>query len=1003
MFGGPHGGVQTGEAKQLRPSGDHEAEAFAAKMRALATRLLTKYGVTTEGRKYSSAMMQVATERPSTAVVWDVHARKITITVEDVLWTNILESQSMPTRTAKRITGMVDKVVTDFAHLWKLSKFTADDATPFLRCVRGRHWITADEFSLSDEQLAMVVTLAAGAPVDAVDVTMVYGKRNAEQKQVFSNRPAVAAEHVRSAAWIYSTMGSGKSIVAWFAARHALSDAEWAACKSSEAQWAKSGLNGGPLESLGDTQGKPAPGPTGRVVWIVCKESMIPQWQCVVEKNKGSMEIQVHVPLRVPEPPYISNHTILSPESLKEIATLMKAHRPTVIISTYQSLSDFSTTSQCRAVCIIHDEIESMSCFHGGYRMQSYRTLFISATPRSILESKAVDPTMAGMMFGDGALADETKANGSLRRAIGWSRFAHMNPMPDIQIENSITAIKKMPAILEVSNVTCKIAASFGNTSRLNTAADFMHWVFDLDLYTPLGAGFMNVQYVDGTAVWPDGTPCIEYSEVQAMAAGILEDLTFIKDNWKTPAAWARENDREDVRSSVLNVTNARVIKLMKAYPNDINNLKPEAFKAWVRVREIVAATTVECILCGAQKPCEGVSVALCCGSCFCAECVAIAPVHRPCCFCSGHFVYDALNMGNHTWGPMTALAAAFRGLRQVDPTITKVLVVATGIQKNVRLMFKKLVEFGEPDIECRIHDVWTLDVAKGCMENPEKIDILLASGTGDVDGLDMGVVDAIITVGKVHNKQQLYSRAIRVGTIRREKLRVVQIDEGSHLFTANTWEFLGGYTRAFTVPEDTPVVTYPPRTGEPPLVWAPASTGLAGLLDRVTRGINLEAEGDEVDPTNALTHAVDRVELEFIAPAGAERTVPYVAVEVHTPRLRFIFGSCTPSRQHLDIIFECPIQCEFVPAMTDTVRLELEAAGWMATWGSTATAEKLAYATRNGKLPKAFKGKVVAIRLRIYATTPNAEGVLEPNVFTIDNARLLYEEDEKKARNNKK
>jgi len=228
--------------KRARDSEDNPADQIAERMRALGRRLLTKYGVVDPAKKYDSAMTQTVRGRDTTSV-WGVRASRVLVQVKDVLWTNIVASQCMLER-AHDDKQMIESVVSDYKHLWKLAETSADDVRPFMNCTTGVNWVTGAQFQLSDEQFAMIMTFCDGAPIDTVDVTARYSK-GGKKSVLIKGNPAAPGACVRSAAWLYSTMGSGKSIVAWFAARHFISDAEWTKCRSTELKWAGSNLNGG--------------------------------------------------------------------------------------------------------------------------------------------------------------------------------------------------------------------------------------------------------------------------------------------------------------------------------------------------------------------------------------------------------------------------------------------------------------------------------------------------------------------------------------------------------------------------------------------------------------------------------------------------------------------------------------------------------------------------------------------------------------------------------------
>ena len=96
-------------------------------------------------------------------------------------------------------------------------------------------------------------------------------------------------------------MGSGKSIVAWFAARRVVSDRGWEECRGTEREWSASNLNGDPEAPEVSTRSASAadqfPGVDGlvkRVVVVVCPSFLVGQWREVVSTNSAPGEFRLH-------------------------------------------------------------------------------------------------------------------------------------------------------------------------------------------------------------------------------------------------------------------------------------------------------------------------------------------------------------------------------------------------------------------------------------------------------------------------------------------------------------------------------------------------------------------------------------------------------------------------------------------------------------------------------------------------------------------------------------
>jgi len=1003
VFGAPEHGEKSADnenkSRRVEPSAER---VLAERLRALATRLLQKYGVSVEGQKYESPVKRAMRQRPTTVAVWDTPARKVVVTVEDVLWTNILASQCMIKEPA------ITSVMSDYKHLWDMARITADDVRPFVPFLTGRSWVNGEVFELSNEQLAMIVTLAKGAPVDSVDVTA-HGKFDiageAEDRVYRSQLPHAGAQ-VRSAAWINSTMGSGKSIVAWFVARHVISDAGWSACTSNELVWAASTLNGGvrevmdlesPTLTAGDFDG--VPGITKRVVWIVCKSCMEQQWKAVVEQNMGDLNAEVHVLEKIDVSSSSRDY-----EACKKVRTLaykLLSDGPTVFISSADTIESAFRMSPIRVACVIHDENGSLT----GNRMKSYRTLVVTATPARVFDRPSiVSETMQEMLWGDSTRHRERDNDA---RATAWSRFVQMNPMPDIQIENSVAAITRMPTYIEVENVEYRSTSSSGSPRNFQSLSDFICGVFEF-MYSSLTNevrfnGFSNGTSTSGEeSSQPNGMDQPRYAVLKEMALNIIHDMASIPENVLNRIITVRNPLK-------FGIPNARLIGRIH-YAHRVNTTFPAYVKHIIsHAQKIAAATEVECTLCGGLKPYEDVYFTWCCGSFFCSQCSSHTPhieppwedsssSHRPCSFCTGHYDINVERNDQRRWGVMTAAASALRVLRKRDASITKFLVVAAGAPKCFNNMFEQIVKVGEPGM--RVHTVWTPEAARACAEHPSRVDVFIYTELSDVDGLDMGAVDAVITIGDVKNKQQLYSRVIRTGARRRNTMCVVQVinkdlppssaihGHWSHEYHDNIthpWTFMDKVPETYTRPK-LKIATFSPVRIE--IINSPG--GINGFLKKCRVPVDITKE-DEEEPTPEFEEwmrVVDRVELEFIAPPSDARTVPYAAVEVRTPRVSGIgwsslYGYGTPAGK-LSFIFASPFESPLVPEHANTICLALEQGGWEAYWGNSANAQVC-------RLHHEYDGMAKFIRLRMYATKPYGD-TKRSFVFVQDNVKLTYE-----------
>jgi len=700
---------------------------------------------------------------------------------------------------------------------------------------------------------------------------------------------------------------------------------------------------------------------------------MMSQWYEVIKQNLGLLDMKhVHV---------LVNHSDMD---VRRCAALMQSDDPKVIISTGALLTKVSNLCPLRVVCIVHDELASMEteC------MRAYRTLFVSATPAGVFNFP-LSKTMAEMMYGNSSWMKIDSGASPERRAMAWARFAQMNPMPDVQIENSMTAIAKMPAYLEVENIPCKLWPTFGNMKPFANADMFYLNIFHFPKHF---TSHWTVHF--SRNVWNANDASVPYGELQSVAASLLKDVEYLNLLPEPMDDRQREYNLPRRDDSV-------ILKLTRPWAGRLQTLNG-AFKKTIRsLEDVASATGAWCILCGESSPVSQTSVVLCCGSCFCAKCAEYPGVQRPCCFCVGHYVPNP--QPAREWGLMTAVASAFRSLRIADPTITKFFIVAPGAPQEFidRFVEIALTQHGSATgsaIPFVVHSTWTVEIARACAENPARIDVLMHTHGGEVDGLDMGIVDAIITVGPIKNKQQLYSRVLRAGTMHREKMRIVQVagdsDDERVKFTSvvsathtkhksNAWNF---------IKTNLPVQTYPL---DAVVNFEDKATGVAGIMKECGAPILLDGEqwgdagapivDDESLSIDAWGSVVTRVVITFKGGDGA-----HSEASVDAPPVASV-GGCADA---IDFKFIMPLDCELIPPKTDSVhlrRLPGSAGPWFAEWSCATSGDRLRYDAPRGKLPKQYAGKADTICLRVY-TQKEVGQMSENKVFTVDNVKLEYE-----------
>jgi hypothetical protein len=276
----------------------------------------------------------------------------------------------------------------------------------------------------------------------------------------------------------------------------------------------------------------------------------------------------------------------------------------------------------------------------------------------------------------------------------------------------------------------------------------------------------------------------------------------------------------------------------------------------------------------------------------------------------------------------MTTAVAALASMLGDGEGRTKVLLVVPNAPAGFVRRFVQLLEssIGVPPGSVRLHRNWSVSVAKACAASPHAVDILFHDSS-DAAGMDMGMLDCIVTIGKIPNKQQLYSRALRTGTQHRAKLKVAQVEK--HDYNASSRWFPAANRPLFP---SAPIATVSRR--QPPADVEYARDASEGALGRfLAECLSAEEEDGVMGDGGAYdASVVDKVVVTYVKPRAGP-AVSYEEIEaVSTPRVKHVNGT----GQRMDVEFYSVVKCELIPAAADAIMLSLEGSGWTARWIST-------------------------------------------------------------------
>lgn len=777
-------------------------EAAVAQVRAVAKDALRSLGLEEDQRGEFREPFQ-SFNNVGKHDVWSMNSRRLVVPTKNVLMTNVvLESQFPP--------GM--KIQSTFDELWALSSLSVEELRKF-----PLHAFTADgrEITLRPVQLAAIAaatrgTVSSSFRIEISSESLEAAGLSADQAGDLSMRleGAMHQELLPSFNWFISTMGSGKTLMTIIAAaRNAVSD--WEVCKREFPFWSRAVRTIDPHVQIGANSSGQALS-LKRAVLVVADKQTRTQWIDVLRANLPVIRAMARG-LTVKLWPK-KGYALGSDETFER---LQEQDDSTVVFMclNYRAEGPKSGSRKKRkgdpaddvpytgkdyvpafdvfckhyvgvgVAAAILDEFarngDGITCPSG--RPLVYRSYGVSATPSSITRtftrSVRLENLARSMLCPLGLPASHESRGAVLRMGemrVNWkakevrmlidyvSRFAATDPLMGIRPAIAATAATMMPPAVEVFNV---------RVEKVSLATMLKYQPHDM-IAMPLSSVVQRLT--------DDGDNGASFSCAANGAARYVE-----------------VNDVRDALTRVIDdpaVATATTWQGLHRHKTLIS--KREFFRTLIRK----AAT---CCVCLERVRSGPAFVSSCCSGIFCA-----AHASGTCGFCSA---VDA-TLSAAEKAPVVAGSErewfhdAMRGIQDersisFSEALTRCTRVARGVDARCFLVF---VHMWSKDIgvdrksqevtkysnilraACPEANVLTMFHDSGVMMAPggrqRVIDtfkggdgvriLLLHDDEGDkeqITGLDLGMTDCIVSIGKLTNPQQAYSRCLRASEAPRD------------------------------------------------------------------------------------------------------------------------------------------------------------------------------------------------------------------------------------------